>query len=224
MASYIERIQQLRNSGLLSAEETSAVIKTTYPTLKSSTVAHLVLAVFDEAPTGPSMMDLVAKTQELETTIASMPGSKRRPIVVVEAPQEPQEAQESPQVPSEETAAERKKRKAREYYQKNKVKILAKAKAAKEAHKSVRVPDIEVPVSPVYQHPAISIDSDEHYEPVLTQKEFEGIDWWVDESTGEVFGVAGDMPLTKSIGRLSVKRQFKKWLHRPSFLADEDDE
>lgn len=126
MSSAIDRILQLRNTGLLSMDETTTVIKSNFVgALKKSTLEILVEAVYNEA-----------------STVAD---------------------------------------------------------------------DVEV------VPPDVDLD-----EVTLVKKEFEGIAWLVDESTGEVFGVAGEKPSNKPIGRLSVKRQFKFWLSRPSFLPDDE--
>ena len=65
---------------------------------------------------------------------------------------------------------------------------------------------------------------EEEVEVTLVKKEFEGHAWMVDAETGDVFGIAGETLHSKPIGRLSTKKDFKKWLSRPAMLAEESDD
>lgn len=70
-------------------------------------------------------------------------------------------------------------------------------------------------------------DTEEDEEVVMTtyvKKEFEGHVWMVDETTGMVYGIAGETLHSKPIGRLSVKRDFKSWLTRPACLEEDEDD
>jgi len=125
MSSAIDRILQLRNTGLLSMDETKTILKSNFVgALKDDTLEMLVEAVFNEQP-------------------------------------------------------------------------------------------------PTVQAPVCVVESSDD-ELILTKKEFEGIVWLVNEDTGDVFGIAGEKPSNKPIGRLSVKKDFKRWLSRPAFLPDDE--
>lgn len=70
-------------------------------------------------------------------------------------------------------------------------------------------------------------DTEEDEEVVMTtyvKKEFEGHVWMVDEKTGDVYGMAGETLHSKPIGRLSTKKDFKRWLSKPAFLEEDEDD
>jgi len=58
----------------------------------------------------------------------------------------------------------------------------------------------------------------------LVKKELDGFSWMVDEVTGEVYGKSGERMSDTPIGKMSVKKEFKKWLQAPACLVDEEDD
>jgi hypothetical protein len=56
----------------------------------------------------------------------------------------------------------------------------------------------------------------------LHKVDFDEFSWWVDKSTGEVWGLVGSTLWEYPMGKLSVKSNFSRWLQIPPTLIDED--
>ena len=65
-----------------------------------------------------------------------------------------------------------------------------------------------------------SIDGEEMEALRLVPKQLDGYTWFVDEPTGEVYGLVGEEPTYEPIGKMSIKSNFTRWLQIPYLLEE----
>lgn len=73
------------------------------------------------------------------------------------------------------------------------------------------------------KHETMFINMNDDFPDILIHAiDFDGFSWWVDKSTGEVWGLVGSTIWEYPMGKLSVKSNFSRWLQCPPILNDED--
>ena len=82
----MEDIQNLRNSGLLTADDTIVVIQRRYPQFKASALEHLVRAVYEEEATAASMKELREENEVLLQRLVDMDEQSVDNVQEVQAP------------------------------------------------------------------------------------------------------------------------------------------